>query len=87
MKNSVASLIQPFTVRTPMPNKQKLVQLFNQAFTKIHKVNSFSIIFFYFHLFLTSGGGFPLLNFTVVTLPLLRVFHCELCRIRTRNQV
>ena len=55
MKNSVASFIQPFTVRTPMPNKQKLVQLFNQAFTKIHKVNSFSIIFFIFIHFWPQG--------------------------------
>ena len=62
MKNSVASLIQPFTVRTPMPNKQKLVQLFNQAFTKIHKVNSFSIIFLFSFIF-GLRGRFPALKF------------------------
>ena len=40
-------------------------------------------------IFFASGGGFPLCPeiFTVytVTLPVLTVFQCERCRIRTRD--
>ena len=48
-----------------------------------------SIYILFLSFFLASGGGLPLCPniFTVykVTLPVLRIFHCERCQIRTRD--
>ena len=57
-------------------------------FLCFQKYQSKGYLFFYY-IFLAPGGGLPLCPeiFTVckVTLPVLRVFHCERYRIQTRD--